>query len=214
MRQQRHVVPRAGEIVIAAAACGRLLSPRAGPLRAARRGLPSRPVARRRAPDDEGTRAEEAPRPGRCSDALRRGCLSASERLPIEASVVNGVSRDLSCRPGQEATRLGGRADPASEMPVSRPRSCRHAPSTPVVQRCASAQEQFLNLLAQLPVRQTCSILSLTQRPRSGRRRLLEVASFRAAGAFCGQMAFAQGLCQTHSMGEINEHRRCTGHGH
>jgi hypothetical protein len=39
MRQQRRVVLRPGEIVIAAAARVRLLSPRAGPLPAARRGL-------------------------------------------------------------------------------------------------------------------------------------------------------------------------------
>ena len=41
----------AGEIVIAAAARVRLLSPRAEPLRAARRGLSARPGTRRRAPE-------------------------------------------------------------------------------------------------------------------------------------------------------------------
>ena len=52
----------AGEIVIAAAARGRLLSPRAGPLRAARRGRPSHPGARRRAPDCESAGTGLSPR--------------------------------------------------------------------------------------------------------------------------------------------------------
>jgi hypothetical protein len=49
------------------------------------------------------------------------------QKPPVEVfdapTDVSGVSRDLSCKPGKEATRLGGRADPVSEMPVSRPRS-------------------------------------------------------------------------------------------
>jgi hypothetical protein len=63
----------AGEIVIAAAACGRSLSPRAGPLRAPRRGLSSIPGANRQAPNGEGAGTADHKRRG--SDALRRGPL-------------------------------------------------------------------------------------------------------------------------------------------
>ena len=56
-RLHRHVVPRAGEIVTAAATRGR---PRAGLLGAARRGRPSPASARRWAPDCEGDGTEEA----------------------------------------------------------------------------------------------------------------------------------------------------------
>ena len=63
------------------------------------------------------------------------------QKPPVEVfdapTDVSGVSRDLSCKPGKEATRLGGRADPVSEMRVYLPRSCRHAPSPPAVRRCA-----------------------------------------------------------------------------
>ena len=52
------------------------------------------------------------------------------QKPPVEVfdapTDVSGVSRDLSCKPGKEATRLGGRADPVSEMPVSRPLPCGH----------------------------------------------------------------------------------------
>jgi hypothetical protein len=67
----------AGEIVIAAATRGRLLSPRAGPLRAAHCGRLS-DTGTRRLSECEGTGTEEAARPRRRSDALRRGCLSGA----------------------------------------------------------------------------------------------------------------------------------------
>jgi hypothetical protein len=70
----------AGEIVIAAAGRGRLLSPRAGPLRTARRGSPSPAGARRRAPDCEGTGTKEAPRRRRRFAALTQCCFAASAR--------------------------------------------------------------------------------------------------------------------------------------
>ncbi len=48
------------------------------------------------------------------------------QKPPVEVfdapTDVSGVSRDLSCKPGKEATRLGGRADPVSEMLVYQPR--------------------------------------------------------------------------------------------
>jgi hypothetical protein len=54
------------------------------------------------------------------------------QKPPVEVfdapTDVSGVSRDLSRKPGKEATRLGGRADPVSEMPVSRPLYYRHMP--------------------------------------------------------------------------------------
>jgi hypothetical protein len=67
------------------------LSLRAGPLRADRRGRPARPIACRRGAECEGSGAEEAAH-------SQRGCFAPSERLPIAASVVNGVSRALSGR--------------------------------------------------------------------------------------------------------------------
>ena len=63
-RQQRHVVLRPARSS-SPLPRGRLLSPRAGPLRAARRGRPSPPGARRRAADCAGGFAAASPWPSR-----------------------------------------------------------------------------------------------------------------------------------------------------
>src|ERR1039458_2316121 len=53
----------------------------------------------------------------------RQSVGSGQRRVFSLDKYLSWMSRDLSCKPGKEATRLGGRADPVSEMPVSRPRS-------------------------------------------------------------------------------------------